>query len=311
MHMSSTPVLLDADDVFRALPWHLAIATLRQALRDGLDPAGQPVRNSVKTAHGELLIMPAEFGGATGVKVLSVAPENSAHDKPVIQASYVLMDSLTLTPRAIVDGAALTTLRTPSLAAVAVDTLAEESAHRLVVFGAGPQAEGHVHAIRAVRPIDDVRIVARTDRSAQNLVNRLGAQAIAASVGTANDVSDADIVTAATSSAVPLFDSALLPERAVVTAVGSHHPARRELDSALLGRAVVVVEDVATAMREAGDVIIAVADGELTEAELIPIGDLLRNPPRPGSRSGPAVFKSVGQGWQDLVLAQAAYAANS
>ena len=101
-----------------------------------------------------------------------------------------------------------------------------------------------------------------------------------------------------------MFDSALLDDDAVVVAVGSHEPDARELDAPLLGRASVVVEDVATALREAGDVILAVADGTLKPADLLPMRDVVtRAVEVPTDR--PLVFKSVGMGWQDLVVAAA------
>ena len=65
-----------------------------------------------------------------------------------------------------------------------------------------------------------------------------------------------------------------------------------------------VVEDVATALREAGDVVLAIADGTLTPAELLPMRDLLTGAVTvPADR--PLVFKSVGMSWQDLVVAAA------
>jgi ornithine cyclodeaminase len=45
----------------------------------------------------------------------------------------------------------------------------------------------------------------------------------------------------------------------------------RKLDSQLVGRAVVVVEDVRTALSEAGDVVLAIAEGQLRDDELIPM----------------------------------------
>ena len=101
-----------------------------------------------------------------------------------------------------------------------------------------------------------------------------------------------------------MFDSALLRDDAVVVAVGSHEPDARELDAPLLGRATVVVEDVATALREAGDVVLAIAEGTLTAADLVPMRDVLTGDVAvPTDR--PLVFKSVGMSWQDLVVAAA------
>jgi ornithine cyclodeaminase len=101
-----------------------------------------------------------------------------------------------------------------------------------------------------------------------------------------------------------VFDSTLLRHDAVVVAVGSHEPDARELDASLLGRATVVVEDVATALREAGDVVLAIADGTLTPVDLVPMRDVLTGAVAvPEDR--PLVFKSVGMSWQDLVVAAA------
>ena len=89
-----------------------------------------------------------------------------------------------------------------------------------------------------------------------------------------------------------------------MVAVGSHEPDARELDAPLLGRATVVVEDVATALREAGDVVLAIADGALAAADLVPMRDVVTGAVIvPADR--PLVFKSVGMSWQDLVVAEA------
>jgi ornithine cyclodeaminase len=128
-------------------------------------------------------------------------------------------------------------------------------------------------------------------------------------VGDATAVADADVVVCATTASEPLFDAALLAAEACVVAVGSHEPDRRELAGGVLGRATggVVVETAAVAMREAGDVIMAVDEGSLTAEQLIGIESVVRR----GRRApGISVFKSVGMGWQDLVVAQAVLEAN-
>jgi ornithine cyclodeaminase len=111
-------------------------------------------------------------------------------------------------------------------------------------------------------------------------------------------------VVCATSARAPLFDPALLRDDVVVVAVGSHEPDARELDAALLGRATVVVEDVATALREAGDVVLAIAEGTLTAADLVPVRDVVTGAVSPPP-DRPLVFKSVGMSWQDLAVAEA------
>ena len=112
----------------------------------------------------------------------------------------------------------------------------------------------------------------------------------------------ADVVVCATSARSPVFDSALLRNDVVVAAVGSHEPNARELDAPLLNRATVVVEDVATALREAGDIVMAIADGAMTADDSVSMRDVVTGAVTlPGDR--PLVFKSVGMSWQDLVVA--------
>jgi ornithine cyclodeaminase len=111
-------------------------------------------------------------------------------------------------------------------------------------------------------------------------------------------------VVCATSARAPLFDSTVLRPDVVVIAVGSHEPDARELDGALLGRATVVVEDVDTALREAGDVVLAIGERQLGAADLVPMRDVVTGAVAvPTDR--PLVFKSVGMSWEDLVVAEA------
>ncbi|HET6627877.1 MAG TPA: ornithine cyclodeaminase family protein [Nocardioidaceae bacterium] len=297
---------VDADSIAGALPWARATDAVEQSLLDGLDPGTAADRTVVDVAHGQLLLMPAETGTAVGVKLGTVAPDNPGRGLPRIQALYVLLDRWTLTPLALLDGTALTTLRTPAVSAVAVRHLAGVDARHLVVFGSGPQAWGHVESLRAVRPVDTVTVVGRDPGRAEELVTRVADSGLHADLGEPACVAEADLVVCATTAAEPVFEASQLKPGACVVAVGSHEPDRRELEASLLARAAaeggVVVEDLAVAMREAGDVVMAVAEGAIGPEQLTGLASVVRRDPVPGAIS---VFKSVGMGWQDLVVAQA------
>ena len=294
----------DADRVFAAVGFPAAIDALESALAGGLDPGGDPARVPVPLEHGEFLLMPSEGAGFAGVKVVTVAPDNPAHGRPRIQAVYLLCDSETLTPRALLDGTALTTLRTPAISAVAARHLAPHGPARLVVVGSGPQAWGHVHALAAVRELADVVIAGRSPSRAGALAERLRGEGFPARAGVAGDVDAATIVVCATTATEPVVDGTLIEPGTLVIAVGSHDPRKRELDGGLVGRSQVVVEDPATALREAGDVIMAIEDGHADAAALVPIADVVRGVASV-DRDRPRVFKSVGMGWEDLVVAAA------
>jgi len=303
--MSELP-WIGAAEMAALLPMALAVDAVEAALRSGLDPSAEPARTRVDTANGHLLLMPSEGREFVGVKIASVTPANPARGLPRIQAGYVLFDGPTLTPRALLDGAQLTLLRTPALSATAGRYLAQSEAHRLVVFGTGPQACAHVEALRAVRPIDDVTVIGRDPGRAAPLVEALCGAGIAAREGSRADVAGADVVVCATSSKKPVFDGTLLPESACVLACGSHEPDARELDNAVMSRGYVVVEDAATALRETGDVIGPVAEGALRPEELMGLADVVTGRAVvPDDR--PRVFTSVGMAWEDLAVAAAVY----
>ncbi|MGW0632341.1 ornithine cyclodeaminase family protein, partial [Streptomyces sp. NPDC002758] len=151
------------------LPWPTAIGALGRALVPAYAEDGFTHRTSVRLNNGELLLMPALGSETVGVKIVGVAPCNPEQGLPRIQALYTLFDARTLAPLAVLDGTALTTIRTAAQSGFVVKKLASERVRRLVVFGAGPQAEAHIEAIRAVRAIDTVRVVGRRQERVEAL----------------------------------------------------------------------------------------------------------------------------------------------
>jgi ornithine cyclodeaminase/alanine dehydrogenase-like protein (mu-crystallin family) len=293
---------IDAEAVNALLPMRAAIDSLEAALAAGLDPSADPPRDVIDTRRGQLLLMPSEIADRVGVKIVSVASGNVGLGLSRIQGMYLLMDAETLAPVALLDGIAITSLRTPAMSAVAVRHLASADASRLVVFGTGPQAWGHVEALCAVRPVTEVVVIGRDPGRAQAFADRLTGTGVLATLGSPDAVADADLVVCATTSGDSLFDGRLIQDRSCVVAVGSHEPDRRELDAQLLGRASVVVEDVATALREAGDVVLAVAAGALDPTGMVTVSDLVTGRASVDPTL-PSVYKSVGMAWQDLVVA--------
>ena len=282
------------------LPMADAIDALESALRGGLDPEADPPRSIVDIGAGEVLFMPSSSRSYAGVKLVTVAPGNAELNLPRVQGVYVLFDAATLTPLALLDGAALTSLRTPAVSAVAVRHLSTVDSSRLLVFGTGPQAWGHVEAVRAVRPIGHVDVVGRRPGPVAGFVARCRSSGLSASAATPADVDRADVVCCCTTARVPLFDSARLADHATVVAMGSHEPDAREVDVDLVRRATTVVESRSSALREAGDIIRAGLVPLATIDQLVR-GEVAVDPDRP------RLFKSTGMAWEDLVVAAAAY----
>jgi ornithine cyclodeaminase len=157
-----------------------------------------------------------------------------------------------------------------------------------------------VTALRAVAPIEHVGVIGRDRGSTEAFAGELGAEP-------ADSVAGADLICCATTAREPLFDGDAAAAHATVVAIGSHEPDVREVDERFLARATVVVESRASALREAGDVVLALRAGAIAEDDLHDLGELVRGEVR-FRTDRPRLFKSTGMAWQDLVTAAAAFA---
>lgn len=308
--LEMTPGLrwVSSEQIFASVSMERAIRAVQRDLQSGLNPALDFNRNVLDVQHGQLFTMPSQFGEFVGIKVATVAPKNPGVGKNRIQGVYILMDSVTLSPILVLDGQALTTLRTPAVSASVADLLAPSSVDHLVIFGSGIQAWGHVLAIRAIRPIGRVTIVARDQERGAKMISRIQDSGLPAQLGVADDVRDAQIIICATTTRVPLFKGSLVPNESLTIAMGTHESNAREVDSQLIARSQVIVEDPSVAREETGDIMIPLEEGCIVWTSLVSIRDIVTGAVAVDLRR-PRVFKSSGMPWEDLVIAAEIYRA--
>ncbi len=298
--------VIDGDELRWLLPMGAAIDVLEETFGSGALPAA-PLRGHVKTMSGTLLTMPAAGAQGAGVKLVTVTPTNPGRGLPLIQGLYVLFAPESQEPEAAIDGAALTAIRTGAVSGLATRYLARPDASRLVIFGAGTQARSHLDAMRAVRPVERVTVVSRTEPRAEELAAAARGMGLEATVGTPEAVAEADLVCTCTTSPTPVFDGARLADGAHVNAVGAYTADTRELDDETVRRGRVVVETREVAVAEAGDLLIPMRAGVVGEDHIVAdLAEVVRGAP---VRRGPGdvtVFTSVGVAFEDLVVARAA-----
>lgn len=306
--------LLNAVDFRRRLDAADATQIIEDVIRQGLDPAADTPRSTVHLRCGHALLMPSEGAAHIGLKVAMVAEGSAAKGTPRIQATYLMFDARTLALTAILDGSELTKLRTAavSMAAIrpALPRIGAEA--NVVVFGSGSQAQAHLDALELTLPhgIGTLTAVVRDISAGEKRLRDHNPRCVAfGSADLEAALRAAHIVITATTAREPLFGALQLGEDPIVVAVGSHEPGARELPPDLLSKSRVVVEDLETSLREAGDIILAIDDGALVPADISGMAELITS--RAVVDDGrPYVFKSTGMAWEDLAVADAALAMN-
>lgn len=303
--------LIDAGQVVRLLPMAEAIALMRTAfvtISEG--SASLAHRQALQLPGGTGLLMGAARDGVgLGMKLAAIVPGNAARGLPGSVALALLHDEETGEPRALIDGTALTALRTAALNGCAMDLLARRDVAVGLLVGAGTQAASQLLAMDTVRDLREIRVLgrdaARAGRFVQAMYDSVKARLVVAK-DPAGALEGVDVVVAATNSESPVVAGARVPAGCHVSGIGSFRPTMCEFDDDLLGRARIFVESRDTALAEAGELIAAERHGVTYRSDWTEVGEVLGEV-RPGRRSDGEItfFKSVGHSVFDLYAARA------
>ena len=246
---------------------------------------------------GFLMLKPAMTADALITKVITLRQGNAALGLPTMLATLLLMDPDTGQTLAVMDATWLTELRTAAVSALAVDALTPPGPKVVAMLGSGALARSHALALRAVRPVSELRIWSRNPDNVARCAKDAGG------VGSAtaeSAVRGADIVCTVTSASEPVLKGAWLKTGALVAAIGAPRPTWRELDDAAM-RNVLVADSREAAEKESGDVILS---GAKVSAE---IGEILAGTKPPPPQGATVIFKALGQAVEDAVAARLVY----
>jgi ornithine cyclodeaminase/alanine dehydrogenase-like protein (mu-crystallin family) len=275
--------------------------------------ADMPLRTRLQTDKGLLLLMPAFLRQSRefGFKMVSIWGDNPSHGLPAVIALAVVIDPDTGQPLAIVNGEALTALRTGAGGGLATDLLARSDARVVTVFGAGVQARAQLEAACAVRQIEEVRLVGRTPAPVEVFAREVAAWPAAPKVSIASSraeaVEGADIIITATTSTTPVFDGRHLSPGTHITGVGSYAPHMQEVDEIAVKKSKIVVDSLQACLAEAGDLIIPLEKNIIGKLNIHGELGAIVNGELPGRESAEEItfFKSVGVAVQDAAAANA------
>lgn len=303
--------IIDGKTVRENLPMNLAIPAMKRAFRiisEGTATVPKRIHLDLLEAGGGTLTMPVYVPELRmiGTKIISIFPDNSLNNLPVVQAVMLILDAENGTPIAIMDGAELTAIRTGAASGIATEILALPEANCVAIFGAGIQGRAQLEAICTVRPITRVLIYDSNRNSALEFKHEMSKKLnINIELGHFDNLREAQIVCTATSSKVPVFQHMHLAPGTHINAIGSYKPDVQEIPAETIQHSRIYVDKLSSVLEESGDLIIPITKDLFKPDDIIgEIGDLIS-----GKLIGReneteiTLFKSVGNAVQDLVAA--------
>ncbi|THD71696.1 ornithine cyclodeaminase family protein [Phenylobacterium sp.] len=303
------PRFIGRKEIRRVLTFEACTPLMREAmLAVSSGGINQPPRQILPlvSGRGAFGIMPGVIGDDRfGAKLISAFSQPAGSHLPAHQGVVVLFDPVTGSPVCVLDAGEITRIRTAAASALATEVLARPDADRLAVLGTGEQAEAHIRAISAVRPLSRIVVWGRNREHAQRLATELGANdgfkiEVAADVRSA--VAEADIVCTTTGSAEPILAGDWLTDGAHVNIVGSSRLGPTEVDDDLVVRARYFADSRANVLAQGTEFRRAVESGRIDDSHIAgEIGEVLAGKIE-GRQSATQVtaYKSLGCVAQDL-----------
>jgi len=280
-----------------------------------------PQRMHVDYQGNVFLLMPCLTKESIATKLVSLFPDNPAKGLPVLMGVVVLNDGQTGKPKALLDGAMLTSLRTGAVGGVSIRHLAGDDVRALGVVGAGVQGFYQSLFACTARPFSEIRVFDQFPEKAAGLAEKLSASLSGVQVHAVDAVealvSQSDVVITATNSQKPVLpdDEGLLRGRHYV-GIGSYKPDMREYPGTLFSLLNRMYIDTRHAMEESGDLMDPLKNGWITQDRILTLGKLIGESSRADAGAGiqPAnrkarttLFKTVGMALFDLVVTDMIY----
>ncbi len=263
-------------------------------------------------ADSTLLLMPAwNPSKEAGVKIVTVSPKNGQLGLPSIQGSYIYLDALNGSVKALLEAKQLTAARTAATSALASSFLSKRDASTLLMIGTGALAPQLIKAHASVRPIKQVYVWGRNFDKAEAVCLQLKHEnfELQPIKDIEEKISEVDIISSATLSPTPLVKGELLRPGQYVDLVGAYKKDMREADDKAIKKATVFVDTFEGGLKESGDIVIPIANGILKPEEIkADLFGLCDNKHRGRVNDQEViVFKSVGHALEDLTAANYYY----
>jgi ornithine cyclodeaminase/alanine dehydrogenase-like protein (mu-crystallin family) len=301
-------LILREADVQELIEMDEVIAAVESAMKElGEGTAQNEPRRRAFAPGGLLNVMFGSYPGGrcTGVKAYTVADGKVRF--------LVVIFALDGTLQALIEADFMGSYRTGAATAVAVRALGPKGPVTVGLIGTGWQASTQALAISRVLDIKELRVFSR-DHDRRSAFAREQGDALEvktlAAASAEEAVRGADLVITITTSSSPVIDESWVEPHAMVVAAGSNFRNKAEIPPALVARAqTVVVDQLAAARLESGDLINAHEAGKFDWERAVELGAVLAGKWSPPSERGITLFESHGLALWDLAAGSVVLAA--
>jgi alanine dehydrogenase len=311
------PLILTRDDVIKVLDMADCMVVVEKAFAELANgTAVLPLRIGITPPDGLALYMPAYLKGmgALACKVVTVYKNNpKKFNLPTTIGKVLLQNPETGEVICIMDGGYLTAVRTGAASGVATKYLARsDDGQTAGIFGAGVQAKSQLWAVAVARKLSRVYVYDISTEAVEKFIADMSAKLnleIIRAESAGQILEKADIICTATSAVTPIFDGNKVRPGTHINGIGSHSPNARELDTAIIKRSKIVADSYEACLKEAGDIMIPIQEGAITDKHMhAELGELIagRKPSRIDN-SEITLFKSNGLAIQDSATAKLVY----
>ena len=311
-HYSSMLFIPD-ENISEYLDYKKLIEALREIFRSDYT---MPVRHHhfYQTAAGEdntLILMPVWNSEYMGMKQVTVAPANATQNMPSIFAQYILSNSRTGQPLAMMNATELTSRRTACTSALASSYLSREDSENLLIVGGGSVAKHLIQAHLAVRNFKKISVWMRNSAKMKEFAADLNSRGIAIEIATDLEEAarNADLISCATLAKTAIIKGEWIKPGTHLDMIGSHKPDTREADDEAIRKSSIFVDSRAGALHETGELALPIADGIITERNVQADIVELTKGIHPGRTLSEEItlFKSAGLAIEDLAAALLVY----
>ena len=307
-------VFLNEKDILEAVSFEEIISAIESALVIyEKKEFYMPDRMHVDYGENTLLLMPCFTEKSFGTKLVTLFPENSKKNMPVLSGVMILNDGKTGKPVALLDGSILTALRTGAVGSVSIRYLVSENVKTIGIVGAGIQGLHQALFASLVRDITDIYLF---DIDSEKIVTFIsGFSDIRPEIrlhhsGSVEELLEKSqiIITATTSHEPVLPDEKKLLRGKHFVGIGSYKPDMREFPEALFKLLDKVFIDTEHAVEESGDIVVPLKNHWINRNQVFTLGRFIMNSwKKKMIASETTLFKSVGMALFDLVVSNLIY----